>query len=531
MNEEGTSVKEPGARIDRRQFLKATAATGVALALSSALESCAPATAPPAVKEKVLTVGLVGDPANLNANQFAGGSVVTPIYDALYDGLIGIRTDTAEPYPRLATSWTPSADKKTWTIQLRQGVKFHNGEEFDADSVKLTFDKAVALKNFNVARLGPGATCTVVDRYTVNFTTQNPYVLLPAIIGAMPVYPAKYYAQVDDAGMAAQPVGCGPYKFVEHVTGGPVTLARFDDYWGKQIGEEVGLDKIVFKPYPEDATRVSALEAGEIDMCINLPPDDAQRLKDKSGFKVSWVPLGQQMVLGMIPRADPRFNDVRVRQAFNYGVNKQALADNVMKGFAQPEGQLVGKDGFGHNPDVQPFPYDPELAKKLLADAGFPNGFSVKFQSSQGRYSKQKEMSEALVGELAKIGVTLDLEILEWGKYVQGVLFDLNSSPVIYIGWNYYPSMDADFTIQQYTSRSPYKFFTDPKLDDLYDQSRAEFDPAKRKVILQQWMSEARDLAPVVFLFQSPLIYGLNARVQNFTATADSIIHWSGVTV
>lgn len=474
-----------------------------------------------------VTVGLGGEVDSLDL--VAGGvgtAVGTSIYEALFDKLVKINPTNGELQPGLATSWR-LADPQTYVLVLRRGVRFHNGEEFDAESAKFTLELVIKSKSFLQSRIPFVDRIDVVDRYTVRIHSSRPDILLPVGLGDIPMYPHRYYQRVGTSGFATQPVGTGPFKFGRWDKGVRIVLERNENYWGKKPQ----LQTLTFRPFVESATRIAALEAGEIDIAVNVPPDDAQRLQ-RRGFRIAWTPIGQSMVMLFNLRVESPLRDRRVRQALNYAIDKEALVKNVMLGFGKVlDAQLVGSDGFGYNPELKPYAFDLQRARQLLAEAGFPNGFTIKMETSEGRYVKQREVSEALVGQLARAGIRVQMDVLEWATYVTKLLRTLDVAPLAYVGWNYFPAMDSDFVLRHYATESPYKLFSNARFDDLYNRSRAEADRNKRRGILRDLHAVLREEAPVVFLFQAPNVFALNARVQGFQPTPDDRIHFDNVSV
>jgi peptide/nickel transport system substrate-binding protein len=499
--------------------------------LSGISVACAPAA--PQSKEKTLTIGLGGETTSLNSNIGQGGGTALGItlFEAMFNNLVQPDPATGQVSPELATEWKVLDDKLTWQFKLRQGVKFQNGEEVTAEAVKVSLDDILnsktAVSNAK-RRMAAVESVEVVDKYTFNVKTKTPSVLLPISLADAFVYPPKYYTETGPDPFSDKPVGSGQFKFAQWTKGTSITLQANPDYWGPRSK----IDKLVFKPYPEASSRVAALERGEIDIASNVPPDEGARLQSK-GFQILWSPLGQAMLVHLTPIPGTPLEDKRVRQALNYAVDKEAIIKNVLLGYGTIlKGELVGPDGIGYNPALDPYPYDLAKAKQLLADAGYPSGFSVKFQCSEGRYAKQKEVCEAIVGQLAQVGVKFDLEMSEWGTFVNRVVTNApERAATWYIGLNYYPAMDADFIISSYITTSPLKQFSNAKLDDLYAQQSREFDPQKRLTILQEFMAVVRDEAPDIFLFQAPDIYAVSKRVQGYKPTPDNYLHLENVSL
>ncbi|OFV83165.1 MAG: hypothetical protein A2W26_07690 [Acidobacteria bacterium RBG_16_64_8] len=503
----------------------------LAFVTAGSVLAIAASTAPVVAQDgRTLTIGLGGETTTLNANigQGGGGALGISVFEAMYNNLLSI-DPRGRLLPELATEYRVLEDKLTWQFKLRQGVRFHNGEELTAESVKTTLDdiitSTIAVSNVK-RRMAQVERVDIVDRYTVNVKTKIPFVLLPKGLADAFIYPARYYRETGPDAFSDKPSGTGQFRFVEWRKGISITLARNPAYWGPKAT----IDRVVFRPFPESAARIAALERGEIDIAANVPPDDAQRLRAK-GFNIVFSPLGQAMLVQLVPVRGTPLEDRRVRQALNFAIDKNALVEAIMGGYTKVlRGQLVGPDGFGYNPLLVPYPYDPAKARALLAQAGYPNGFSIRMQCSQGRYVKQKEVCEAVVGQLAKVAVRVDLEMSEWGTFINRILTNApDRAPMWYLGLNYFPAMDAEFIIQHYITASPLRQFSHPRLDELYRLQAQEFDTARRLKLIQEFMDVVREEAPNVFLFQAPAIYALNKRVQGFTPTPDDAIRLDGV--
>jgi peptide/nickel transport system substrate-binding protein len=506
-----------------------------AVLLVTALALAAASVADPAAvmgqQPMTVTVGLAGEVDSLDPIGSAVGSAVGyTIFEALFDTLVKVNPTNGSVQPGLASSWRV-VDPQTYLFVLRRGIRFHNGEEFDAESAKFTLEHLLRVRTWLVSRIPFVERIEAVDRYTLRIRTSQPDVLLAAGLGDIPMYPRQYYQQVGGQGFATSPVGTGPFKFERWDRGVRIVLQRNGEYWGKRPQ----LGRIVFRPFVESATRLAALEAGEIDIAVNAPPDDAQRLRAR-GFRVEWTPIGQSMLVQFkLPAnlpADSPLRHVKVRQALNHAVDKEALVRSVMLGFGKVlDGQIVGADAFGYNPALRPYVFDLQRARQLLSEAGYPGGFTIRMETSQGRYVKHREVSEALVGQLAQVGVRVQMDVLEWATFVGKLLRTLDIAPLSYVGWNYFPAMDSDFVLRHFATDSPFKLFSNPQFDELYRRQRAETDRGKRAEILRQAHAVLRDEVPGIFLFQAPNVFALHGRVQGFRPTPDDKIHFDDIVI
>jgi peptide/nickel transport system substrate-binding protein len=476
-----------------------------------------------------VVVGLGGETDSLDMVTSAGGGGITrQTVFMVFDTLVRVDPLTGRLEPRLATSWR-AVNPTTYLFVLRRGVRFHNGEEFNAESVKFTIDLIIdpKISSFLKSRLVFVERVEIVDSHTVRIITRQPDVLLPTSVADVPIYPHRYYQQVGTRGFSTNPVGTGAFRFVRWDKGVRIVFERFGAYWGKQSQ----IDELVVRPFVESATRLGALQAGEIDVAVNVPPDDAERLRQR-GYQIAWAPVGLAMVLGFNAKEDSPLRDRRVREAINYAIDKETLVKKIMLGFGRVlNGQLVGPDAFGYDPNLRAYPYDPQRARQLLAQAGFANGFSIVMENSEGRYTKSREIGEAIVGQLAQVGIKVEMRMLEFATFTRKLLFDHTAAPMYYVGWVYFPSMDADAVLRHYATGSPFKIWSNPRYDDLFGRQRAELDRSKRLDLIRQASGVLRQDAPGVFLFQGPGIYALSRKVKGFKATADEAIDYSRISV
>lgn len=362
------------------------------------------------------------------------------IMSNVFENLLYWDDKTLDVYPGLAESYTVSADGTAYTFKLRQGVKFHDGTDMDADAVKFSYSRVLdpddefykmgqpfPLMDFWYGAIDPKQT-VVQDKYTVTLQLKQPfsplegYLAWPAAAIVSPTAVKKY-----GAAFRENPVGTGPFKFVSWDHNQKVTFNRFDDYWGNKAS----LDTIVFRPLIEEQTRYTELVAGNIDLAYDLPPDNVAQVKADPRVQYIETPLGHVWFLVLNTTGGPTA-DVRVRQALAYAIDKDAIINDILKGTGVPAtGPVPSVIDYAYKKDVQTYSYDPDKAKQLLSDAGFPNGFTTKFwvtQSGSGMQSPQA-MGEAIQAMFAQVGVQASIEVNEWGayldKYAQGMPDDV----------------------------------------------------------------------------------------------------------
>jgi peptide/nickel transport system substrate-binding protein len=362
------------------------------------------------------------------------------IMSNVFENLLYWDDKTLDVYPGLAQSYDVSPDGLAYTFHLRQGVMFHDGTEMDANAVAFSYSRVLDPENqyYNLGKPFPlmdfwyGAIdpkkTVVQDKYTVTLQLKQPfsplegYLAWPAAGIVSPTAVQKY-----GAAFRENPVGTGPFKFVSWDHNQKVTFTRFDNYWG----DKASLDSLIFRPLVEEQTRYTELVAGNIDLAYDLPPDNVGLVKTNPNVSYIETPLPHVWFLVLNTTTGPT-SDVRVRQALAYAIDKQAIINDILKGTGVPAtGPVPSIIDYAYKKDVQAYDYNLDQAKQLLSDAGYPNGFSTNFwvtQSGSGMQSPQP-MAEAIQAMLAQVGVNLNLQVIEWGayldKYAQGMPDDV----------------------------------------------------------------------------------------------------------
>jgi peptide/nickel transport system substrate-binding protein len=421
-----------------------------------------------------------------------------------------IKTDEkGELIPWLATSWK-NVDPLTWEVKLRQGVKFQNGEPFNAQAVKFFFDlmrdpnfKSPAKSNYAWTKQ-----VDVVDDYTVRFHTAKPDPVAMGRLTLSAAVPPEYFKKVGLEGYRKRPVGTGPYRFIEHVRDDHITFEAFDGWWAGKPK----IKTIVYRPIKEASARVAALLAGEIDLAFDVPPELMpliERAKNASLKRVLSVRTFF-LFLNTINKDYPTTKR-EVREAINYAIDRESLNKNILGGTGAPAAWL-NPNTFGIDPSLKPVPYDPERAKKLLAEAGYPNGVDLDFDAFQGRYIKDKELAEAIAGQLRKVGIRANLKINDWGVYVKK-MWNHQSAPIDLLAW---VDNVGDPDVQNYRvleTGGRWSQNSDPDLDKLMKQIAGEMDRDKRKALIVKQQHYMRHSYPLDYLLQIGIICGVSPKM------------------
>lgn len=466
--------------------------------------------APAAAQPQRLTIGIGSVPNSPEPHRDSTSNAMM-IYAQMYEKLVGV-DDQGRIVPVLAESWRLMNDT-TWELKLRKNVAFHNGEPFTAESVKFSIERVMnpATKSPWGGRIALVERVEILDSHTLRIVTKSPFGPLLQGLTVVDMLPPKYFTEKTERGFLEAPVGTGPFRFKAWAKQDHFTFTGNPAYWGGRPA----LDEVVFRAVPEDATRVAGVETGELDVALLLPPEQVSRLKGK-GIDVRSTYQGQGMVMQIRGLQEP-FRSPKVRQALNYAIDKEAILKSILLGHGRIlDGQLVGPDAFGYNPALKPYPYDPKRAKQLLAEAGHPNGFTVRFNGSIGRYTKDKEIVEFVAGQLAEVGVKAQLEFLEAGVFIQQ-LMGASIGPLWVMAWQYFPAMDADLPLNFLRTEGIAKVMASPEYDRLFAKQRTTMDPEARRKALQELNALLRDDPPAAFLVQTSGIYAVQSRVQGFT--------------
>ncbi|HZQ07247.1 MAG TPA: ABC transporter substrate-binding protein [Anaerolineae bacterium] len=486
----------------------------------------APSSAPSGGLQGTLTVGLTTDAESMDpylTKQSAGLAVSNAMFDNLIE-----RDFQGKLVPGLATSWS-FVDDKTIEFKLRQGVKFHNGEDFDANSVKFSLER---MQNANLNSPFKGnfksvQAVNIVDPYTVRFAlTKTDAALLDFLSAQLAMLPPKYTAQVGDAGFAKAPIGTGPFKFVEWVKDDHITVQANENYWAGSYKGKPMVQTVIFRPIPEASTRIAELTTGNVDLIQDVAPDQAKSVQD-AGFTVDKINVPQEAFVFFVTDVpNTPLADKRVRQALNYGVNVDSIIQNVLQGYATRFANPIGPLTLGYDANIKPYPYDPDKAKALLTEAGYPNGFEVTIDASA---SDKTLTTEAVAGELAKIGVKANVRRIELAQFNDN--WDKkNTSPMVAARWSgmFDPSNFLSFLVKSDGFLSRYK---NPQADALVAQGVSTLDPAARAKTYQQLGQLLYDDPIGIYLWLPQNLYGVGKRVQGWQPHPNSFIIVSNTSV
>lgn len=446
----------------------------------------------------------------------------TPTFNVLinvFDALLHKEADGAYG-PSLATSWSVT-DGTVWDLELRRGVTFHDGSPFTAEDVVFTIRRLLDPATESPIAGGFSFITSVeaTGEYAVRITTAEPAPLAEHYFSELLIVPSDAFEEGGEA-FARAPIGTGPYRVTEWQRDVVVRLEAFEEHWRGAPA----VSEVEFRPVPEATTRVSALQAGEADLIVQVPPSLAPVLEAASGVDLAAVQGARTIYVGMnVTSGAEALDDPRVRRALNLAVDVQGIIDGILAGRATPTSTFLTETDFGYDPAVEPFGYDPEAARELLAEAGYEDGGpTLVLQSPNGRYVGDAQVAQAIAEQLSQVGVDVRLEIREYGAYV-GDLFSGNAPDLYLIGWGNAP-LDADFILYPLLRTDELlSYYSNPELDALLDAARSTVDRDERIELYAQALRIIREEAPAIFLYKAQDLYGVSERL-NWTPRTDERI-------
>jgi peptide/nickel transport system substrate-binding protein len=481
----------------RREFLQKAAAASAVIALSPFAQR---AYAQSPSKTRVVIAHGVGvyslNPYAVTTSPIQGawGSVMEALIEADYDqrGYRGL----------LAESWEMKGNKLQFS--LRKGIRFHDGTLFTAKDVVASYKRILTDKQSlmapnlrNIKEMEtPDDSTVILTLKKADATALEDFTNRPIMKQAV----AEKMGEADNP-----PIGTGPFKFVSWDRSGQFVIRRNENYWG----DAPKIDEIIYKIIKEDAARIAALAAGQADLISNVPPHEVARLKSNPRLRLQPVQGLRPIFLVLSPAYKP-LDNVKVRRAITHAIDRDRLIKHVLEGNAYPLSGLIGPQVFGYEPGAKAFPYDPEKAKQLLTEAGFPNGFEIDYYSPTGRYPKDREIAQVIVEQLSKVGIKANLKTPEWSIF--NTEYKNGKYPIYLTGRG--SLTDGDTLFQQYFRTGTTKRvlgYSNPKLDEILDVEQKTFDPKKREKLLSEAHKIILEDAPAVPLWNSMDIYAHRA--------------------
>jgi peptide/nickel transport system substrate-binding protein len=440
--------------------------------------------------------------------------------------------------PSLATAWRLKSPT-VWQFDLRQGVTFHDGAAFGADDVVFSLDRARGEGSDVRSQLATLKEVRKTGPYQVEVETTRPNPILPDVITNILIL-NKQWAETNNA---TRPVdrrrglenaasfkanGTGPFRVRERQPGVRTVITRHSNWWGRH---ETNIDEVVFMPIANDGTRVAALVTGEVDLIDPVPLQDIQRVKERQGRAILQSPEARIIFLGFdqqreeLPGSSVKgknpFKDLRVRKAFYQAIDMDSIASKVMRGLARPTGGMINDGIRGFSPDMeQRLPYDPPAARKLLAEAGYPDGFEVPMQCPNDRYVNDSEICQAVAAQLARINVRVRLQTEPKATYFPRAL--KRDVTFFMLGWSPagFDAHNLLFTVlgSPEGAQGQWNFgaYSNPQLDELTNRIQTEINEEQRNRMIREALSlHANDVGHIP-LHQQMVTWGMNANIEAY---------------
>lgn len=474
---------------------------------------------------KVVTYANSSDIASLDPRR--GTSTVTAcILADLYSTLLKttpdgqIVCDAAASYDRV--------DDVTWHFTLRDDIYFTNGDQLTSADVFYTFD-SLRKNEGNYALAGDFSfiACEVINDFEFNLITDAPFNSLPLRLNYVKIVPSAYVEEVGDEAFNAAPIGSGPFKFVSWEKDNKVVLEKNPDYYG----EVPAFDQLVYKVIPEAADRVAALQAGEVDIIASIPTTQAEYLSSINGITVIGQPSTRVVWLqfNLVGEETP-LNDVRVRQAVNYALDRDSIIAGVLDGYAVKVASISTPQYADYDPDVKGYERDLAKAKQLLTEAGYPNGFTVDCSFTPALLNAS-DVVQAIAAQLAEVGITMNP--IQTDANSQRAEIKAGTIAPMFLEGIGGPYCDIDLIATiAYTEGARYCTWVNQEFMDLAAKARAAIDEAERASLYSQMQQFMVDEVPSAWLYQQSTLYAYNSdRIQGWTPRGDEVVLMDGVSV
>ncbi|MDR7542784.1 MAG: ABC transporter substrate-binding protein [Armatimonadota bacterium] len=450
---------------------------------------------------QTLRIALASDVNTLDPHMTATVGTDLSVISHIYTSLV-IRAPDLSLRPAAATSWRVVSDH-VWRFTLRDGITFENGERLTAQAVKWNIDRVRAPETR--ARIRPWFDLVdevrVIDTRTVDIVTRTPYPALPDQLSMFFLLPPEWALKTSPA---AQAMGSGPYRLREWVRDDRIVLEANPAYWGPKPAFQT----VIFRAIPEASSRVAALLAGDVDVITGVAPTDFGRISANPATAVGATVSIRSAFVKFNTLRKP-LDDVRVRQALNYAVDKDALVRNLLGNLTSKSNcQVLTPAYFGYNPDLRPYPYDPAKARELLQAAGLAGGFEVDYDVPTGVYLLGEVLSQAIAGQLERVGVRPRITEMPFSVYMNKYLPQRNLAPMSYLtqAW---PTIDADGLLSLFEEGNQYAYWNDTTFKNLLASARSTHDRSRRLSLYKQATERMCEQAPVIFLFPQPATYGV----------------------
>ena len=449
-------------------------------------------------------------PGNANPHT-SGGFPPLLIWPALFEALTGIGKDgTLKPV--LAESWH-FEDDTTWVFTVKDGIRFSNGEPFDAHAAAATINYLLTDEGrvFSVYReVRNVAQATARDRLTLEVKTTQPDSMIPGRLGGVRILPPKYFAEVGADDFALKPHGTGSFM-VDRWETGRASLVRNPYAW-----RPAQIDAVTYTAAPDSTARTQALLSGAVDIAYDLGATDIARI-EQAGARIDYRTRAAVQMWQFVTEVESPLQDKRVRQALNYATNIEVIVAALLQGVTVATGQVAARGTFGYDPEIKPYPYDPAKARALLAEAGYPDGFTIPFQVVSSS-AEEESVYVQVAQDLRQVGVKVDLIQVPFSKQVQSVY----GAPWDAMGFNMnygsLPSLDPLASMGFHSCLWPWPWICREDIAERTLAADREFDPDKRRIIVRGILRDLHDDPPGIYLYENIHVDGIANRVKTYEA-------------
>lgn len=476
----------------------------------------------------VLKVVRLSDATNLDPHFITDIPSANVLYQKVYETLVTFDKDM-KIVPGLAKSWEQT-DDITWEFTLNEGITFHDTSKFNADAVKKTLDRLIDPKTGSPQKdkLGMIKEVNVLDENKVQIKLSTPYAPLLSILASNEgsIISPKAIEESSDT-LSKKPVGTGPFKFESWKSGESITLVKNDKYWG----EKPLIDGIEFEVVPEDSTRIAMVETGEAHINDQVPVTEIDRINNSDTLNLYRTEGLAVEYIGFNTQKAP-FDNVKVRQAISSAIEREAIIKGVYNGAGTLANAAMSPKVFGYSKEIKPYEYNPNKAKDLLKEAGFKDGLELTLITSDRK--ERINMAEVIQSQLKGIGVKVNIQVLEYGAYIEAV--DKGEQDMFIGGWG---NATGDGDYNQYNlfhsdshgSPGNHFYYTNKKVDQLIEQARKETDPEVRKKLYEEAMAIEMDDAVYIPIrnYEHMAIY--NNEVNDFWLNAVNYLMVNDVTL
>ncbi|MFO8060084.1 MAG: ABC transporter substrate-binding protein [Bacillota bacterium] len=457
------------------------------------------------------------DAGTLLAMEYIDHTTHTVIMNT-YDSLIDRDPADMSFIPRLATEWEV-LDDLTWEFELRDDVYFHNGAHFTSEAVKFTIEYILDEDNemAYLGRYSPITEVEIIDDYTLRIHTSAPMpILMDRLTSFHPLEPG-YVQEVGHQQAAENPIGTGPMKFVSWDKEERIVLEKNEDYWGR----EIHVDRITFRPIPEFSTRTASLMTGEVDIIRDVPGHMVDEVNASEFAEVRAIPSSRINYIALVNLKEGPMQSKLVRQAMNYAVNVPEMIEYVLDGYGNQMAGCLSELNRHYNPDLEPYPYDPDRAVELIREAGYePSELSLVLDTPDGRYPQDREVALAVADYLSEIGIDVEVRVNEWGTHLEKIM-ERETGDMFLLGWG--PALEAQGTIESLMSTDrTYSGFGLPDLDVMIAEATQVVDLDEQVRVWREIEAILYEEAAWIFLWQQYDAYGVSKRL-DWTPRADEV--------